>query len=534
MDGVKMGTLWTDGRIYTIEHENDEVEAVFVEDGMIVATGLKKEIENQYKNRIEKVISLEGNTMLPGFVDSHLHLIGHGEKLMKLDFSEMTSSQQISEAIHDYVKDKPAGEWIIGEGWNENQLPDRKIFHRYELDELSPNHPLMLKRICRHAVVVNTKALELAGITDDTPNPEGGIIVRDSEGRATGYLLDQAQELVKAVIPKVTEEYLQHALRLSIKDCLSKGLVGGHTEDLNYYGGFLRTYRGFQKVINEDGYKFRTNLLVHHEVVEDMHRLGYSYGEGGEYLEFGAMKIFADGSLGGRTALLSYPYNDSPETSGVAIHTLDELKRLVQKARNFKMPIAVHAIGDLAFEYALDAIEEYPPLPKQRDRLIHAQILRKELIDRAKQLPVILDIQPRFVVSDFPWVVERIGELNMKFCYAWKTLLQEGLHCAGGSDAPIEPIDPLHGIHAAVSRRKPKGDEIHMHEQRISVFEAVRLYTTGSAYAIGKEENMGKITPGYKADFTVLDQDIFNIQEENILSTNVVKTVINGQIMFER
>ncbi|WP_099351983.1 amidohydrolase [Fredinandcohnia onubensis] len=529
-----MGSLWTGGRIYTMEHEKDVVEAVFVEGGMIVATGSKIDLEKRYKERISKLIDLKGSTMLPGFVDSHMHLIGHGEKLMKLDFSEMTSSQEISDSIQEYVKDKSKGEWIIGEGWNENQLPDRKIFHRIELDELSPNNPLLLKRICRHAVVVNTKALELAGITDHTPNPEGGIIVRDTNGHATGYLLDKAQELVKNVIPQVTEDYIQNALRLSIGDCLSKGLVGGHTEDLNYYGGFERTYRGFQKVIKEDGFKFRTNLLVHHEAVDDMHRLGYSYGDGDEFLELGAMKIFADGSLGGRTALLSHPYNDSPETSGVAIHSLDGLKTLVQKARSYKMPIAIHAIGDLAFEYVLDAIEELPPLPNQRDRLIHAQILRKELINRAKQLPLILDIQPRFVVSDFPWVIERIGEMSIEYCYAWKTLLQEGLHCAGGSDAPIEPIDPLLGIHAAVTRKKPGGEEVYMPEQKLTVFEAVQLFTTGSAYAIGKEDCMGKIAPGFKADFTILDKDIFHINEDEILDTNVTMTVVDDTIMYEK
>ncbi len=529
-----MGTLWTGGQIYTMERENDKVESIFVEDGTIVATGSKDDLDNRYKNRITKVIDLKGNTMFPGFVDSHMHLIGHGEKLIKLDFSEMTSSGEIFTAIQEYIKDKPAGEWIIGEGWNENQLPDRKIFHRNELDQLSPNNPLMLKRICRHAVVVNTKALKLAGITDDMPNPEGGVIVRDTNGHATGYLLDQAQELVKTVIPGVTEDYIQNALRLSIEDCLHKGLVGGHTEDMNYYGGFMRTFRGFQKIINEDGLKFRTNLLVHHEAVDDMHRLGYSFGQGGDFLEFGAMKIFADGSLGGRTALLSYPYHDSPTNFGVAIHSLEELKELVQKARRYKMPVAVHAIGDLAFEYVLDAIEEFPPLRNQRDRLIHAQILRKELIERAKQLSAILDIQPRFVVSDFPWVVEKIGEMRMEYCYAWRTLLHAGLHCAGGSDAPIEPIDPLLGIHAAVTRKKPGEEEIFMPEQRISVYEAVQLFTTGSAYAIGKEDCMGKIAPGFKADFTILEKDLFHIHEDEIPHTNVMMTVVDDTVMYER
>lgn len=531
---IKMGKLWFGGKIYTLKTETDTVEAIFVRENKIIAMGLKAELIKLYEPT--DMIDLQGNIMFPGFVDSHLHLIGHGEKLIRLDLSRMTSSIDIIEALEKKVSTTEKGSWIIGEGWNENLLPDRKIFHSKELDEIAPEHPLIIHRVCRHAMIANSRAMALSGITKETTNPPGGVIVKDVTGEPTGYLLDQAGELVKDVIPIVSVEYLETALRQSIKDCHRLGLVGGHSEDLNYYGGFDRTFGTFIKVVNEEGVSFKTNLLVHHEVVADMKEREISFGNVNGKIEIGAMKIFADGALGGRTALLSQPYNDAPETSGVAIHELEELKKLVKKAREYGMPVAIHTIGDLAFEYSLEALEQYPPTNGLRDRLIHAQILRKDLIDRMKKLPIVLDLQPRFVASDFPWVMERIGLPRMEYCYAWKTLLDEGIPCSGGSDAPIEPVDPLLGIHAAISRRHPDESEhvSYFPEQQLTSYEAVRLFTTGSAYAINHECDRGLIEVGFDADFTVLDRDILTCHQEKILQTQVIMTVVDGEIVYER
>lgn len=531
----QMSTLWYGGTIYTMEKEREMVEAVLVTNGTIEAVGNLKEIRKSYQNQILEEINLEGNTMFPGFVDSHLHIIGHGEKLLRLDLSEKKSSQEITAAIIEHGKDVKEGDWIIGEGWNENQLPDRKIFHRKELDQLAPQNPVMLTRVCRHAVLANSEALELAGITDTTSDPPGGVIVRDLDGKATGLLLDKAQELVKAVIPKVSEEYIQKALSVAIQDLHRVGLVGGHSEDLNYYGGFNRTLNTYLNVLDERQTKFRAHLLVHHEVVEDMHNSGYKFGEITSFVELGAMKIFADGALGGRTALLSHPYNDAPDTSGVAIHSLDELKELVKKARRFNMSVAIHVIGDLALEYALDAIETFPPSEGKRDRLIHCQVLRPDLIERMKKFPVIADIQPRFVASDFPWVIERLGEERMKNdAYAWRALLQAGIPCAGGSDAPIEDVNPLLGIHAAITRKHPDmtGEGFYL-EQQLSMYEAIQLFTSGSAFAICQEHNKGLIKPGYKADFTVFDKDLFEINVDELLTVKVDMTVVDNTIVYK-
>ncbi|MGM0838125.1 MAG: amidohydrolase [Bacillota bacterium] len=528
-----MGEIWFGGRIYTLQEEGQTVEAIYTADGLIKDLGSEKELFEKFPQAEKR--NLKGAVMYPGFTDSHMHLIGHGEKLLRLDLSNFTSAQYMKMTLLEKVAETAEGEWIFGEGWNENNFLDRKIFHRVELDEITSDHPMILSRVCRHAVLVNSKALELAGITKDTENPPGGVIVKDVNGEPTGYLLDQAQELVKAVIPKASEEYLYAALKKSVQDCLRLGLVGSHSEDLSYYGSFHKTYHAFLHLIERENCKYRAHLLVHHEVVDDMQNEGLRYKDTTGFVTLGAMKIFADGALGGRTALLSLPYNDAPETSGVEIHSKGQLEALVKKARSYGMAVAVHTIGDLAFENMLDVMELHPAPTGEKDRLIHAQILREDLIERAKKLPIILDIQPRFVATDFPWIIERLGEERLKYSYAWKTLLEEGFICAGGSDAPIEPVDPLLGIHAAVTRQAPHDPEhtIYQPEQCLTVYDAVKLFTKGSAQAIGEEDRQGLIQEGYYADFTVLDKDLFQIAPHEILETKVRMTVVDGTVMYE-
>lgn len=531
-----MGKLWYGGTIYTLENEESRVEAIFTEGNRIVQIGEKKQLEEMLNDRITEWVDLKGSTMFPGFVDSHIHVIGHGETLIRLDLSKMKSKEEVLAAVKEKVRHSQKGEWIIGDGWNENLWARSEIMDRKEIDEISPENPVLLKRICRHAMVVNTKALELAGVSEKTVCPPGGVIEKEGTTGLTGLLKDTAQDLINTAVPSVSEEYLQKALKAAIKDLYRLGITGVHTEDLNYYGGFHRTYKTFKRVIEEEGYKFRSHLLVHHEVVDDMVNEGAGFLTGNEWVEFGAMKVFADGALGGRTALLSHPYHDAPDTNGVAIFNQEELNALVAKARTYNLPVAVHAIGDLAFEYVLNAVEAHPLVGSGRDRLIHAQIVRQDLIDRAKKLPVIIDIQPVFLASDFPWVFERIGSENMDYCYAWKTLLHAGLSCAGGSDAPIEMPNPLFGIHAAVTRTNrndPKGI-IYGKEQALSVYEAVCLFTKGSAYAACHEHNRGMIKEGYLADFTVLEQNIYNLPYSEIPEVPVMMTVIGGEIVFEK
>lgn len=520
-----MGEMWYGGSIYTMNKEGEKAEAIYVENGKIVDVGAKEYVESRYE--LKQKWNLEGKTIIPGLVDSHMHLIGHGERLLRLDLSACTSYQEVLTLVAAKVKGAEKGEWIIGEGWNENHFTDTKHVHISDLDAISKEHPILLKRVCRHVTWVNSYVLQKVNITPETKDPKGGKIGRDASRALTGLLYEQAQELIYSIQPKIDEAYLQRALETAIRDCWKYGLVGGHTEDLNYYGSFQKTYRAFSRVIQE--LPFKAHLLVHHEVADE--RKDY---ENTRYIEFGAMKIFSDGSFGGRTALLSQPYEDAKETNGVAIFSREELAKLVKQARNLHMAVAIHTIGDLSLEYVIEALELYPPAEGLRDRIIHCQLAREDLVKRMKKLQAIVDIQPVFVSSDFPSVIEKLGEHRLSHAYAWKTLLDAGIHCSGGSDAPIEQVNPFLGIYSAVTRRSFTDGMCYMPKEKISVFEAVSLFTIGSAYAIQKENCRGKISVGYDADFTIIDRDIFEIEAEEIKNIQVAATVLDGQIVYEK
>ncbi|WP_144513177.1 amidohydrolase [Bacillus sp. FJAT-22090] len=503
-----MKRLWTDGRIFTMNAEGHEANAVLVENGKVIQTGAKEHLVPL----ADEIISLHGAAMYPGFVDSHIHLIGHGEKLSYLDLSPFTSIKTIVEKVAARVN---KDEWYVAEGWNDNKFEEHRPITSQDLDVIEDT-PVVLKRICRHVLVANTKAIEIAGITRDTPNPVGGIIGKDEYGNLNGLFYDEAQQLITSSIPVVTTDYLKKVIEASVTDLQSKGLTGVHSEDMAYYGPYTVPLEAYRATIKKN---FRVHLLRHHEVFEQMQK-----EEGSEYVEFGAMKIFIDGSLGGYTALLSDDYSDSPGTRGVAVHTIEKLETLVKVARKYNENIAVHVIGDKAVELILCLIEQYPAPVGKKDRLIHVNVLREDLIERMAKLPVVLDIQPLFVPSDFPWVIDRLGNKRLKWAYAWKSLLDKGFDCSGGSDSPIELADPLLGM-AAATRNE------YLPEQEISDFEAISLFTTGSAKAIGKEHIRGKIMAGYDADFTIVDQ----VLSKNTFGTaKVMQTIVNGEVVYQR
>ncbi|MCJ8012486.1 amidohydrolase [Paenibacillus sp. KQZ6P-2] len=529
-----MGTIWMGGTIYTMKQELDMVEAVYTEKGTIKDAGKLDELEQRYGKPGIEFVDLQGGVMFPGWVDSHMHLIGHGETFLKLQLGGCTSREELLEAIRIQTELLPEGMWVIGEGWNENDWENALLPEREQLDLAAPRHPVLLRRVCRHVIVVNSAALQAAGVNESNPGVSRGILGRNADGELNGILKEQAQEFVLSAVPGVTEEYLETALTAAIEDCWAKGLTGCHTEDLSYYGSCDRVMSAFHKVLNEKQMHFRAHLLVHHLALNEWLEEDKGKHYQSPLLEFGAMKLFADGALGGRTALLSRPYADDPSTSGVAVHSDEELEQLVIEARKHGMAVASHAIGDGAAEKVLRNLEKYPCPKEKRDRLIHGQILRPELVEQMKRMPVITDIQPSFVASDFPWVMDRIGEPGSLLVYAWKTLLQEGISCAGGSDAPIEKVSPLEGIHAAVTRTKLHQQTVYGEKEQLSMYEAMSLYTKGSAYAIGHEGDRGIIEKEFAADFTILKHDPFKEGPDILLQDLVQMTVVNGEIVYNK
>jgi predicted amidohydrolase YtcJ len=286
----------------------------------------------------------------------------------------------------------------------------------------------------------------------------------------------------------------------------------------------------YDELLNQEQKGLRCNLLIDYPYLPALKEKGMFAGFGNEKLQIGAIKIFADGAFGRRTALLSKPYHDEPGQFGEAMQTEEVLFNIVKDAREQSMPIAVHTIGDQALENVLDILDQFPKV-NYRDRIIHTSLVREDLIARLADPSIVADIQPRFVVGDYPWVIERIGKERESYLYAWKSLLSNGVICAGGSDAPVEPVDPLLGIHAAVTRKTPGKDECWNESQKISMFEAVKLFTVGGAYATNEEALKGTISRGKFADMTVYSKNLFELENpDELLDTNIEMTIIDGEI----
>ncbi len=513
------------------------LEAVVVKKGRIAAIGDSESILLDHGRRDVQLVNLEGGYVYPGLVDSHLHLSGVGQKRRWLDVSACHSKEELLQRIRLRSGKTRPGQWILGMGWDENEMQGQ-IPTLDELDEASGDHPLFLVRICHHACLVNRIAYQMAGIGEDEPDLEQGAWGRDERGRLNGIIYENASQVFYDIQPKPDYTEKKETIRLAMQEALACGLTGVHTEDLRYIESVEEMIRIYRE-LNEEGVLLRTHHLIYHPYLEELADSPWAAGDGDEWFRLGAAKIFADGSLGGRTALLSQSYLDEPCQRGIAIHDTGELTCLAKKAAEMGMPVAVHAIGDEAVANFLRAVEANPLAAVKnnrllRHRLIHGQLMRLDLIRKMRGMPIAADIQPRFVASDFPWIMERIGEELMPFAYAWRTLLQAGVNCAGGSDAPIEPIHPVWGIHAAVTRRAPD-EPLHpgyLPEQKLSVLQALSLYTRGSAYAAGEEKERGRLETGCFADMTIYDQDLFETDPDEWGHVQTLMTVVNGNISY--
>lgn len=528
--------LLLNGNIYPSTNLQEKVEALYIENGRIAALGTNSDLKLQFQRTDVKSIDLDRAFVYPGLVDNHMHLPGHGMTLKMLDLSKAKSKQEMLDLVKARVNQTPEGEWVLGLNWNENLFDAPNIPTIQELDLLSQRHPIFLTRTCTHAYLANSAAFQRAGIHHGCSDPVGGAYGKDAKGQLNGLIYEKASIPFYDVQPKPNYEDKKDDVRQAIQHALSLGLTAAHTEDLRYIGDMDTLLRIYQE-LRDEGLFFRTNHLIYYPHLPELDELGMTAGDGDEWLRIGAVKIFSDGAIGGRTALLSQPYHDAPDTKGMAIHTQEEFNEITRQARKRNMPIAVHAIGDGGAEMTIRAMEAYPvqQASRYRDRLIHAQVIRTDQIERLKKLHAAIDIQPRFVASDFPWVMDRVGEARYDYLYPWRTLLDSGIPCGGGSDAPIEPLDPLLGIHAAVTRRKP--EEKHngyLEKEKMSMIEAVRLFTLGSAQTATEENERGSISIGKFADLTVLDKDLFHHEPDEILDAKTVMTVVNGRIAYRK
>jgi predicted amidohydrolase YtcJ len=524
-------TIFTNGVIYTLDSNQPVVESVVIDKGRILDLGSHHEMNLQWGRAGARVIDLQGKMVTPGLIDSHLHMSGVAFNFLDLDLTGVTSKTEMLNKIKQKADTVVPGKWLIGMGWDENLFTEGSIPTIEELDHVAPHCPIYLKRICYHAFLVNSKALEMSHYLPSIEVPKGGRMVLDPQTKKpTGLLLESASQLITKHIPDKTYDELKTGLGQAMKFAISKGLTSVHTNDPAYLGGLDQTYRMYDELINQEQNGLRCNLLIDYPFLQALKEKGMAAGYGNEKLQIGAIKIFADGAFGRRTALLSEPYHDEPGQFGESMQTEEVLFNIVKDARKESMPIAVHTIGDQALENVLDILDQFPKV-SYRDRIIHTSLVREDLIARLKDPSIVADIQPRFVVGDYPWVIERIGKEREPYLYAWKSLLSKGVICAGGSDAPVEPVDPLLGIHAAVTRKTPGRDESWNESQKISMLEAVKLFTVGGAYATNEEAIKGTISRGKLADMTVYSKNLFELENpDELLNTKIEMTIIDGKV----
>ncbi len=515
--------ILTNGNVITMNSDQPRAQAMAIKDGKLVAVGNNRLILS-YTGGDTKKINLEGKTVVPGFIDAHVHGASLGRSLSQVNLRDVKSIEYIQREIKQWAEKTPKGRWIIGRGWDQDRLRERRYPSRLDLDQATSDHPVVLIRVCGHIGVVNSEALKLVGITKETELPRGGYIDRDSLGKPTGILREKALDLVLDILPKPIEEDVERACLLACQRMVGEGITTAH-----WIISSESEMRALQKLKERGTLPLRIYALIPVECVDSLIELGLPIGFGDDKIKLGSVKILADGSLGARTAALKEPFSDAPDTKGMLLYSRKRLERLVEKAHEANLQLAIHAIGDRAVEVALNVLEKVlrkKPRKNHRHRLEHVSVVNPRLIKKMKKLGVVASVQPHFIVSDF-WITERLGKARARWAYAFKSLLKAGIVAMGGSDAPVEPVSPILGVCAAVARKTSP-------EERLTLDEALRLYTVNAAYGSFEENVKGSIGEGRLADLAVLSHDPYRTTPEKIKEIKVEMTIVGGRIVYTR
>ena len=509
--------------LVTLNPKQPRAEAIAIQNRRIIAVGSNKEVR-EYIGKETKLIDAKNMTIVPGFVDCHVHMTGFGKFLHTLNLRNVESIKEIQQKLREYVQKNPERSWTLGGRWDQDKFAEKRYPTRWDLDAAVPDKPVFLIRVCGHLGVANSKALQLAGISKETIIDGEKIDLDEATGEPNGILRESALDLVGKAIPKPTPKELEEACVSACKKAVEAGLTCVH-----WLVSSAEEIRTIQKLHLKEKLPLRVYLGISVDLLDQLVDLGLLTGFGNDMVKIGFVKVFVDGSLGARTAALKEPYSDKPQTKGIILYTQRKLNGLISKAHRAGLQLAVHAIGDRAIETVLEAFEdalETHPRKNRRHRIEHCSVLNLKLIKRIKKLGLIASIQPHFVVSDF-WVIERVGRDRARWVYPFKALIKEGLIVASGSDCPVEPIDPLLGIWAAVARKS-------FPEETLTVEEALETYTLNAAYASFDENNKGTIEAGKFADLTVLSDDLSNIPPDEIKRVKVEMTIVNGKIVYSR
>ena len=519
-------------------------EAVLVRGDRITAVGTNAEILNQAPGA-EK-IDAQGRLLLPGFNDSHLHLHDIGRNIHRIQAYGVTSFDELvkrGRELIDRMK-PPKGSVVTGTGWNENMFTDEKRHpNRHDMDRISTEHAIIIDRVCGHSVCCNSMALKMAGVTRDSPQVDGGHMDMDGQGEPLGIFRENAINSIRAIIPPYTPQQLEEQILYAMSHALENGLSSVGSRDIieENYQSIVDTYI---KVFNKHGVHLRVSMqcsIEEDHVFDEFVRRGWvsKASMGHPYLTMGSSKLFADGSLGSRTAYLRKPYKDEPGTVGLRVHNLENMDALVQKAHKNGIQVIVHAIGDAAIDQVLNSFEKVTGEHRNemRHSVVHCQVTDLPLLKRMAKNDILANVQPIFITHDLYMVDDRVGKELAATSYAFATMEKLGIKASYGTDCPVESMNPLECIDCAVNRHDVSNgypDGGFYPAECVDVFTAVDNYTTGSAYSTFEEDKKGRIRQNYLADMVLLDRDIFSIPKSEIREARVLWTMVGGNIAYQQ
>ncbi len=526
--------LLTNGKIWTGDPARPFVAAVAVRDGRILAAGSAEEA-GRAAGASATVIDLRGRLAVPGFIDNHVHFVGSGFEISGVQLRDAATPAEFSRRIGEEARRLGKGKWVTGGQWDHTiwdpvQLPTRQM-----IDPATPENPVFVSRLDGHMGLANSVALRMAGITRDTPDPRGGTIVRDAAGEPTGILKDAAQSAVFEKIPPPTVEERMAAARTGLAEAARAGITafcdmaGGNAYD---------DFRAYQRLEKLGELTARVSLFTPIEEYERLAAAGIESNFGSATLRIGGLKGFADGSLGSSTAAMFEPFTDEPSNRGLVMAPLSDgsMKRWITGADANGLQIAIHAIGDRANAEVLSIYESLPDHRQHGLRIEHAQHLDDALIKRFARDRVVASMQPYHAIDDGRWAEAKLGHERAKGTYAFRSLIDAGVLLTFGSDWSVAPLDPILGIYAAVTRRTidEKQPDGWIPEQKITVEEALRCYTVNNARALFRENELGRIAPGMRADIAVLSDDLFSIPPAKIRDARVDLTIFDGRVIYDR
>jgi predicted amidohydrolase YtcJ len=541
-----MKTLFINGNIYTMDKPS-HADAFVVEGNKFVYVGSQSGAREHLKNQSFNEVDLMGNFVMPGFNDSHMHFLYFSKGLQNVNLTGVRSIEEIKERLKERLNTREDGDnsWLEGEGWNHDYFIDEKRFpNKFDLDSVTGHVPAIIVRACMHIGVLNSAALKILGLNKETAKKYGELIGTLPDGEPNGTIKEGLLTIVKTQISAADLDTLKNIIDEAQHFALAQGITSIQTDDLAYTPkrDYEFLFQVFKELDKEERLKVRVGeqcMISDPELLKGFFEKGYNHGYGNNKYRVNCIKVFSDGSLGARTAALRAPYKDSPGTKGIEIFTQEEINELVLISHKNNCPVAMHAIGDKALETCLNAIENaqksYPSY-NLRHGIVHCQITDEEILNRIRELNVMTFIQPIFIDYDMHIVHDRVGNALAETSYAWKTMIDKGIHVSLGTDCPVESLNTMPNIYTAVTRKNVTGEEkkVYLPNEKLTMDEALKAYTIEGAYASGEEHIKGSITEGKLADFILLDKDLYNLtSDEEILNTKVIETYVDGESVYK-